>query len=133
MLLDQSFLDELTAQAQSNPRLRQAYDLRTTSEDQSQRILNALEPGTQVPVHRHATSAETLVVVRGRLLQKLYNEKGELIETYEMVSGGASSVMQIPTGQFHSLECLESGTVIFEAKDGAYAPLAKEDVISSMD
>ena len=129
MLLDQSFLDELTAQAQSNPRLRQAYDLRTTSEDQSQRILNALEPGTQVPVHRHATSAETLVVVRGRLLQKLYNEKGELTETYEMVSGGASSVMQIPTGQFHSLECLESGTVIFEAKDGAYAPLAKEDIL----
>lgn len=128
MLLDQSFLDELTAQAQSNPRLRQAYDLRTTSNDQSQRILNALEPGTQVPVHRHTTSAETLVVVRGRLLQKLYNDQGELTESYEMVSDGASSVMQIPAGKFHSLECLESGTVIFEAKDGAYAPLAPEDI-----
>lgn len=129
MLLDQSFLDNLSAQAVDNPRLRQAYDLRTSAEDQSQRILNALEPGTVVPIHRHRASAETLVVVRGRILQRLYNECGELVESFEMTADGKCSVLQIPAGQFHSLECLEVGTVIFEAKDGAYAPLDASDVL----
>lgn len=130
MILDKDFLDSLQKQAADSPRLRMNYDLRTSSADTSQRMLNALEPGTVVPVHRHKHSAETLVMVRGRIRQRLYNDQGELTDEFEMIPGGDCSVLQIPAGQFHSLECLESGTVIFEAKDGAYAPLDADDVLN---
>lgn len=84
MKIDQSLLDSLSVQAAKSSRLRQAYDLRTSSADQSQRILNALEPGTVIPIHRHRATAETLVMVRGRILQRLYNDSGELEEVFEM-------------------------------------------------
>ena len=105
-----------------------SMDLRTSSEDQSQRMLNAIEPRTQVPIHRHRGSAETVVVVRGRLIERLYNDNGEMTEEILMEVGGECPVLQIPAGQWHSIEVLESGTIIFEAKDGAYAPLSAEDV-----
>lgn len=128
MKIEQQFLDWLSAEARKNPRLRTNYDLRTGCDDQSQRMLNVLEPGTVVPVHRHRNTTETLVVVRGRLRELLYNDQGKLTDSIEMAAGGECPVLQIEKGQWHSLECLESGTVIFEAKDGAYAPLPAEDV-----
>lgn len=128
MKIEQQLLDRLSEEARNNPRLRTNYDLRTDHNDQSQRMLNALEPGTVVPVHRHRDTTETLVVVRGRLRELLYNDQGELTDSFEMAASGACPVLQIEKGQWHSLECLESGTVIFEAKDGAYAPLPAEDV-----
>lgn len=130
MILDKEFLDGLQRQAAASPRLRMNYDLRTSADDSSQRMLNALEPGTVVPVHRHRNSAETLVMVRGRICQRLYSDNGELTDEFEMTAGGGCSVLQIPAGKFHSLECLESGTVIFEAKDGAYSPLDADDMLS---
>ena len=128
MKITQEFLDNLTTQAKASERLRMSMDLRTSSEDQSQRMLNAIEPGTQVPIHRHRGSAETVVVVRGRLIERLYNDNGEMTEEILMEVGGECPVLQIPAGQWHSIEVLESGTIIFEAKDGAYAPLSAEDV-----
>lgn len=128
MKIEQQLLDRLSEEARKNPRLRTNYDLRTGNDDQSQRMLNALEPSTVVPVHRHRNTTETLVVVRGRLRELLYNDQGELTDSFEMAAGGACPILQIEKGQWHSLECLESGTVIFEAKDGAYAPLPAEDV-----
>lgn len=128
MKIEQQLLDRLSEEARNNPRLRTNYDLRTGSSDRSQRMLNALEPGTVVPVHRHRDTTETLVVVRGRLRELLYNDQGELTDSFEMAADGECPVLQIEKGQWHSLECLESGTVIFEAKDGAYAPLPAEDV-----
>jgi cupin fold WbuC family metalloprotein len=122
-------LDRLTEDAKNSPRLRMSLDLRTNPQDQSQRILNALEPGTVLPVHRHRTTAETVIIIRGSLREDFYNDRGEIVESYVLEVGGDTPVLQIPAGQWHSVECLESGTIIFEAKDGSYAPLTEEDVL----
>lgn len=129
MKITQEILDNLTAQAKASERLRMSMDLRTSSNDQSQRMLNAVEPGTPLPIHRHRGSAETVVIVRGRLMERFYNDVGEMTEEILMEVGGDCSVLQIPAGQWHDIDVLESGTVIFEAKDGTYAPLGEEDLM----
>ena len=128
MKITQEILDNLTAQAKSSERLRMSLDLRTSADDQSQRMLNAVEPGTPLPIHRHRTSAETVVIVRGSLIERFYDDAGVLAEEIQMEVGGRCPVLQIPASQWHSIEVLESGTVIFEAKDGPYIPLSSEDI-----
>lgn len=128
MIIDQKLLDDLSAQAKANPRLRQAFDLRTTSEDNSQRMLNALEPGTIMPIHRHRNTSETMVMVKGKLIERFYDDNGDVIDEFEMEPCGQYPMVQIEAGRWHSLEVLEEGTVIFEAKDGEYAPLLEDDI-----
>ena len=135
MKIDTILIDTLSAQAKANPRLRQAYDLRTTLEDNSQRILNAMEPGTILPIHRHRGSTETVVVLRGKIRQNFYDENGQLTESFE-VSAGSSSTnspqvagFSVELARWHNTECLESGTVILECKDGRYEALGEEDVM----
>lgn len=130
MKIDDTFLDDLTAQAKANPRLRQSYDLRTTSEDNSQRMLNALEPGTVMPIHRHRNTSETMVMVRGKLIERFYDDAGNLTDEFLMEPCGECPMVQIRVGQWHSLEVLESGTIIFEAKDGMYMPLSDIDIMN---
>lgn len=127
MIITKEILDELTAEAKANPRLRQAMDLRNSPEDGSQRMLNALEPGTVMPIHRHLASNETCVCIRGHFEEYFYDEKGNLTETIDMVPGGV--VLNIEKGQWHSLKCLESGTILLEAKDGAYQPLSPDEIM----
>ena len=127
MIIDQHTLDTLTAQAKASPRLRMNLDLRNSPEDQSQRMLNAIEPGTVLPIHRHRTSSETVVCLRGHFEEYFYDEDGRLTDTIDMVPGG--TLINIPVGQWHSLKSLESGTVLLECKDGAWAPLGEEDVL----
>ena len=127
MIIDQSILDNLTAQAKASPRLRMNLDLRTTPNDKSQRMLNAIEPGTEMPIHRHRTSSETVVCVRGHFEEYFYDSDGKLTDTIDMYPGG--TVINIPVGQWHSLRSLESGTVLLEAKDGAWEPLSEDDVM----
>ena len=129
MKITQEILDNLTAQAKSSERLRMSLDLRTSADDQSQRMLNAVEQGTPLPIHRHRTTAETVVIVRGRMIERFYDDAGTLTEEILMEVGGNCPILQIPAGQWHGIEVLESGTVIFEAKDGAYAPLTEEDLM----
>ena len=129
MLLNKEVLDQLSKSASENPRLRASFDLRNTEKDHSQRMLNALQLGTILPIHRHPSTAETLIMVRGSVCQKFYNEKGEVTDTFVLKAGGECSALQIPAGQFHSLECLEPDTVIFEAKDGPYMPVSAEDIL----
>ena len=129
MIIDQKLLDELTAQAKANPRLRQAYDLRTTSDDKSQRMLNALELGTIMSIHRHRNTSETMVMVRGKLIERLYDDNGNITDEFVMEPCGQYPMVQIDKGQWHSLEVLAEGTVIFEAKDGAYEPLNDNDIL----
>lgn len=126
MIITKEILDELTSQAKANPRLRQAMDLRNTPEDGSQRMLNALEPGTVMPIHRHHGSSETCVCLRGHFEEYFYDTEGRLTETVDMVPGGV--VLNIEKGQWHSLRCLESGTILLEAKDGAYRPLDEDEI-----
>lgn len=127
MVIDQKLLDELTAQAKASPRLRMAYDLRNTPEDNSQRMLNAIEPGTEIPIHRHRDSSETILCIRGHFQECLYDDNGNLTEVIDMLPGGV--IVNVPIGQWHSLKSLESGTVLLEAKAGAWEPLAHEDII----
>ena len=129
MILDQKILDSLSQQAKESPRLRQALDLRTTPEDQSQRILNAVEPGAILPIHRHRGSTETIIVLRGKVVQHYYNDAGEKTASYELAPNSAQVGMSVPVGQWHALESLEEGSVIFESKDGAYQPLSAEDIL----
>jgi len=127
MIIDNKILDDLTAQAKASPRLRCNLDLRNSSDDQSQRMLNALEPGTVMPIHRHRNSSETCVCVRGHFVEYFYDENGNLTDTIDMVPGG--TILNIEKGQWHSLKCLESGTVLLEAKDGPWEPLGEEDIL----
>ena len=130
MTLDKKILDELTARAKESPRLRMNLDLRTTPADQSQRMLNALEPGTVLPIHRHTKTTEVVVILRGKAVQYLYDDKGNETGQVLLEAGGECPGMSIERGQWHRIECLESGTVIFEAKDGPYEPISPEDILA---
>lgn len=105
-------------------------DLRNNPNDQSQRMLNALEPGTMMPIHRHRHSSETVVVLRGKVKWVYYNDQKEITDTFIVAPGSDLVGLSVPLGQWHSLECLETGTVIFESKDGAFEPTRPEDVLS---
>ena len=129
MKINNEVLNELTAKAKTNERLRMNLDLRTTSNDTSQRMLNAVEPGTIVPIHRHRSTSETVIIVRGKVKETLFNDNGEITDEILMEVGGECPVLQIPAGQWHSIESLESGTIIFEAKDCAFTPLTEEDIL----
>lgn len=128
MVLDKTIFDELTSKAKANPRLRYNLDLRNSAEDKSQRMLNALEPGTVMPIHRHKGSSETCICIRGHFEEYFYDSEGNLTDTIDMVPGGV--VLNIEAGQWHSLMCLESGTILLEAKDGAYRPLDDDEIFT---
>ncbi|MBO4570529.1 MAG: WbuC family cupin fold metalloprotein [Bacteroidales bacterium] len=128
MVIDQAILDNLTAQAKTSPRLRMNLDLRNSPADNSQRMLNAIEPGTVMPIHRHRTSSETVVCLRGHFEEYFYDDAGNLTDTFDMLPAGL--LLNVPAGQWHSLKSLESGTVLLECKDGAYEPLMPEDMLT---
>ncbi len=128
MKITEILLNELTEKAKVSPLLRMNYDLRNSAEDQSQRMLNALEPGTVMPIHRHRKTTETCVCIRGHFEEYLYDEKGNLTDTIDMLPGGA--ILNIEIGQWHSLKCLESGTILLEMKDGKYEPISPEDIMT---
>ena len=127
--ITQALLDDLTAQAKASPRLRMNMDLRNSPDDQSQRMLNAIEPGSPLPVHRHRKSSETVVCLRGRLREIFYNNAGEVTESFDLAPGSDCVALNIPIGQWHTVEVLESGTVIMEVKDGKYEPTGAEDIL----
>ncbi len=121
-LFDNTFLDALLASAAESPRLRMNHDLRNSAADTSQRMLNALMPGTVVPVHRHEDTAETVVCLRGRLWEVIYEEvdnKFREVSRHLLCPAEGCHGMQVPAGAWHTIEVLEP-SVIFEAKDGAY-------------
>lgn len=130
MKITQALLDSLTEQAKASPRLRMNMDLRNSPNDQSQRMLNALEPGTPLPIHRHQKSSETVVCLRGRLVEEFYDELERVCtESIELSPNGPVVALNIPKGQWHTVRVLESGTCIMEVKDGPYTPLEPEDVL----
>ena len=129
MNIGSELLDNLTEQAKSSPRLRMNMDLRDSAEDQSQRMLNALEPGTVLPIHRHRKTSETVAILRGRAVQYLYDDNGCETDSVLLEAGGEVPAMQVEMGQWHRLEALESGTVIVEFKNGAYEPIGPEDIL----
>ena len=140
MVIDNKLLDSLFEQAKSSSRLRMNYDLRTTAADTSQRMLNALMPGTEVPIHRHEETSETVVCLCGRLEEIIYEEVVEYVQDETSRTGEVMRKqtfkevdrhllcpaegkygIQIPKGAWHTIRVLEP-SVIFEAKDGAFRP-----------
>lgn len=129
MLIDNAFMDELLQQAQASPRLRMNYDLRTTVDDQSQRMLNAMLPGTLLPIHRHPHTTEVVIIMRGSMNEIFFDNDGRETERYHLDPSTGHCALSIPRGQWHTVEVL-SPTVIFEAKDGPWTPLQPEDTLS---
>ena len=128
MIISQEVLDELSAKAKESPRLRQSMDLRNGPDDLSQRMLNALEPGTIMPIHRHHGSSETVVIIRGKIRWIFYDENGNETESVTLDSNGPIRMLVAEKDRWHSLKCLESGSVLFESKDGPYHPLAEDEI-----
>ena len=130
MKITQAILDELTAKAKESPRLRMNLDLRDSAEDSSQRMLNAIEPGSPLPVHRHQNTSETVVCLRGRLVEEFYDDlERTCTERIELSPNGPVVALNIPAGQWHTVQALESGTVILEMKNGKYEPLSDVDIL----
>ena len=144
MKITQALLDSLTEQAKASSRLRMNLDLRNSAEDTSQRMLNAIEPGSEVPIHRHQKTSETVVCLRGRLVEEYYQElkddslelkdssnssKVQKVQDIELSPNGPVLALNIPAGQWHTVHALESGTVILEIKDGKYEPLSDVDIL----
>ena len=130
MKITQALLDKLTDQAKASPRLRMNLDLRNSPADLSQRMLNAIEPGSPLPIHRHQHSSETVVCLRGRLREVFYDDAGRVTETIDLAPNGPVVAVSIPIGQWHTVHVQESGTVIMEVKDGPYEPLGPEDFLA---
>lgn len=129
MVIDNKILDDLSAQAKTSPRLRMNYDLRNSAEDNSQRMLNALEMGTIMPIHRHLASTETVVVLRGKICWHFYNDAGNETEHVVLDADGDVRALNVEKGRWHSLECMAPDSVLLEAKDGAYAPLTEDEIM----
>ena len=130
MKITQALLDELTAKAKESPRLRMNLDLRDSAEDTSQRMLNAIEPGSILPIHRHQNTSETVVCLRGRLVEEFYDDLERICtERIELSPNGPVVALNIPVGQWHTVQALESGTVILEMKNGKYEPISDVDIL----
>ena len=148
MKLDDKLFDEILLRAQESPRRRMNFDLRTQAmeipgqagndvdetgskgwRDQSQRMLNVLMADTVIPIHRHTDTSETVVVCRGKVREEFYDAEGNKTAEFVLQAGGECPGIQVPMGQYHTLVCLEDGSVIFEAKDGAYDPERTEDIL----
>ena len=128
-IINKDLLDEITRQAKESPRLRMNYNLHDSLDAKTQKLLNALEPGTILPIHRHPNTNETYLLLRGKLNVILYNDKKEVLETMHPDTATGNYGLDIPAGQWHSIEVLESGTVILEVKDGPYIPFQPEDIL----
>ena len=122
MIITKQLLDELTAQAKASPRLRMNYNFHHSLEDKCHRMLNAIEPGTDIPIHRHPDKDESFVVLRGKVRSTTYNDDGSVIESVVLCQEDGLYGVDIPKGVWHKLESLESGSVVFECKEGPFVP-----------
>lgn len=128
IFFDRALLDSLMQSASASPRLRMNMDLRNSPEDKSQRMLNALEVGTVMPVHRHRATSETQLLLKGVIDVMFYDDSGREMQRFRLDPLNGNYGVNIPAGQWHSLEVIEPA-VLFEAKDGPYAPLTEEDIL----
>ena len=128
MILDDTLLDDLEAKAKQSPRLRMNLNLHDSLDSKAQRLLNALMPGTVIPIHRHRHTAETYAILRGRMFVVFYDSMGSAVERILLDSRSGHYGVHIPKGQWHAVEVIEP-SVILEVKDGPYMPLQPEDTL----
>lgn len=120
-VIDSNLLKELVSEAKASPRLRMNYNFHKDLNDKCQRLLIALEPSTSIPIHHHKVD-EVWLILKGKIKVKIYNDQADIIEESIITPEDEHYGVQIPAGTWHTLECLESGTVIFECKEGPYVP-----------
>lgn len=128
-VIDNDLIDSVVAQAKESPRLRMNYNFHESLDDKCHRLLNALEPGTVVPVHRHSTKDESFVILRGKIRVNTYNDAGEVTESVVLSPADGKYGVDIAKNVWHGVECLESGSVIFEVKEGPFVPHDKDGIL----
>lgn len=128
-LIDKKLLDEVSAQANSSPRLRMNFNFHQSLEDKCHRMLNAVEPGTNIPIHRHPDKDESFVILRGKVRSTTYNDDGSVIDSVVLSQEDGIYGVDIPKGVWHKLESLEPATVIFECKEGPYVEHEVEGIL----
>jgi cupin fold WbuC family metalloprotein len=133
MVIDKSLLDKVSAQAKASSRLRMNYNFHQSLDEKCHRMLNAVEPGTEVPIHRHPTKDESFVILRGKVRSTTYNDDGSIIESVVLCQEDGIYGVNIPKGVWHKLESLESGSVIFECKEGPFVPHEEEGILKMED
>jgi len=130
MVIDNKVLNELSAKAKASPRLRMNLDLRNSENDGSQRMLNAIEPGSPERIHRHQHTSETVVCLRGKVVEEFYDELERICtDSIVLTPNGPNVVVNIPAGQWHSIRAVESDSVVLAVKDGRYEPLSDADIL----
>jgi cupin fold WbuC family metalloprotein len=130
MIITQTVLDDLTRRAQNSPRLRMNYNFHPSLDDKCHRMLNAIEPGSDIPIHRHPTKDESFVVLRGKVRSTTYNDDGSVIASVVLSHENGLYGVDISKGVWHKLESLESGSVVFECKEGPFVPHEVEGILN---
>lgn len=129
MIIDTDLLDKVSEQAKTSPRLRMNYNFHQSLDELCHRMLNAVEPGTDIPIHRHPTKDESFVVLRGKVRSTTYNDDGSVIESVVLSQEDGIYGVDIPKGVWHKLESFESGSVIFECKEGPFVSHEEEGIL----
>ena len=122
MIIDTQLLNKVSSEAKASPRLRMNFNFHLSLEDKCHRFLNAVEPGTEVPIHRHPTRDESFVILRGKVRVTTHNDDGSIMEDVVLSQESGNYGVDIPKNVWHKLESLESGSVIFECKEGPFVP-----------
>ncbi len=129
MVIDKELLDQVSEQAKASPRLRMNYNFHQSLEDKCHRFLNAVEPETVVPIHKHPTKDESFVILRGKVRVTTHNDDGSVIEDVVLSQESGNYGVDIPKNVWHKLESLEPGSVIFECKEGPFVPHEEEGIL----
>lgn len=128
-IIDKMLIDSVIEQAKASPRLRMNHNFHQSLDDKCHRFLNAMEPGTVVPVHHHVTKDETFIILKGKVRVNIYNDEGEVTESVELSQEDGRYGVDIPKNTWHGVECLESGSVIFEVKEGPFVEHEKDGIL----
>lgn len=129
MVIDDKILDDLSAQAKASPRLRMNLNFHESLEDKCHRFLNAVEPGADIPIHRHPKKDESFIVLRGRIRVTTYNNDGSVIESIVLNPSEGRYGANVEKNVWHTVEALAPNSVIFECKEGPYVPHEEEGIL----
>ena len=130
MIIDKNLLDQVSVQAKDSPRLRMNYNFHQCLDEKCHRFLNAVEPGTKVPIHKHPTKDETFVILRGKVRVTTHNDDGAIVDDVMLCAGEGRYGVNIPKGVWHKLECIEENSVIFECKEGPFVPHELDGILN---
>lgn len=128
-VIDSKLMDSVTEQAKESSRMRMNLNFHGSLEDKCHRLLNAMEPGTEIPIHRHRTKDEGIILLRGRIRVNIYNDRGEVTQSVVLSHEEGRVGVDIPMMEWHGVECLESGSVIYEVKEGPFMPHDADDIL----